>query len=289
MRKLRSSKIGTQLLLLLCTIIFALEYYWQPPEHTRGASISVASPVVRTLLFDDPKAYELELKLVDTYGMKSLNPAYPLSTRGQALREEAFTTPYWGGVYTAAVESLTGRKQTPTTILDPQLMCEQIREGQVWRLFTPCLLHGNVLHLVFNMMWLISLGFGIEQRIRTLRYLTLVGIIGIVSNCAEYLMSGPFFLGYSGVICGMIGFVASRQRVAPWERYALHKTAYSVFLFFIFILVAISVISFIMEVYLATHFSMGFANTSHVTGLLTGLGIGRMRWFKEQLHLAKKK
>ena len=62
----------------------------------------------------------------------------------------------------------------------------------------------------------------------------------------------------------------------------------SVFLFFIFVLVAISVISFIMEVYLGTRFSLGFANTSHVTGLLTGLGLGRMRWFKEQMHSAKK-
>lgn len=288
MRKLRSSKIGTQLLLLLCTIIFALEYFWQPSDHTQGASISVASPVVRTLLFDDPKAHELELRLIDAYGMKSLNPAYPLSTRGQELREEAFSTPYWGGAYASAVESLTGRKQTPPTTLNPQLMCEKIREGQVWRLFTPCLLHANILHLVFNMMWLIPLGFEIEQRIRTLRYLTLVAITGIVSNFAEYLMSGPFFLGYSGVICGMIGFIISRQQVAPWERYPLHKIAASVFLFFIFVLVAISVISFIMEVYLGTRFSLGFANTSHVTGLLTGLGLGRMRWFKEQMHSTKK-
>ena len=49
-----------------------------------------------------------------------------------------------------------------------------------------------------------------------------------------------------------------------------------------------TVISFIMEVYLGTRFSLGFANTSHVTGLLTGLGLGRMRWFKEQMHSTKK-
>lgn len=288
MRKLRSSKIVTQLILLVCITVFCLEYFWQPPELTRSVSVTVASPVVRTLLFDDPKAHELELTLIGTYGIKSLNPTYPLSPRGQSLREEVLTTPYWGGVYAATVEALTGREQIPPTAINSQLMCERIREGQVWRLFTPCLLHANILHIVFNMMWLIALGFSIEQRIHALRYLTLIGIVGVVSNCGEYLMSGPFFLGYSGVICGMIGFIASRQRVAPWERYTLQKPAYSALLFFIFALVAISVIGFIMEVYFAIPFSIGFANTSHVTGLFTGFMLGRMHWFKEQLDSTKK-
>jgi GlpG protein len=272
----------------VCITVFCLEYFWLPPELTRSVSITVASPVVRNLLFDDPKAHELELTLIGTYGMKGLNPAYPLSIRGQALREEVFTTPYWGGAYAATVESLTGRKQIPPTALKSQLMCERIREGQVWRLFTPCLLHANILHIVFNMMWVIGIGFGIEQRIHALRYLTLIGITGVVSNFAEYLMSGPFFLGYSGVICGMMGFIASRQRVAPWEQYNLQKAAYSALLFFIFALVAISMIGFIMEVYLAIPFSIGFANTAHVSGLVTGFMLGRMHWFKEQLDSAKK-
>lgn len=282
MRKQRSPKIVTQIVLALCIIVFGLEYFWHAPELTRSASVSVTSPVVRALLFDDPKAHELELSLIDTYGIKSLNPAYPLSARGQALRAKVQTTPYWGGFYSATVQALTGREQIPPTSIQPQLMCEQIREGQIWRLFTPCLLHANLLHLVFNMMWLLALGYGIEQRIHTLRYLALIGISGVVSNSAEYLMSGPFFLGFSGVICGMIGFVAARQRVAPWERYGLHKTAYSALLFFVFALVALSVICFVMEVYFGISFSMGFANTSHVSGLLTGLVIGRMGWFKEQ-------
>jgi GlpG protein len=282
MRKLRSSTIVTHGLLLVCILVFCLEHFWQPPELAKGISVSPSSPVVKALLFDDPRAHELELTLIETYGLKGLNPAYPLSARGEALRDEVRITPYWGGAYPATVEALTGRTQTPPTSIQPHLMCERIREGQVWRLFTPCLLHGNLIHIVFNMTWLIGLGVVIEQKIRALRYLVLIGIVGIVSNCAEYLMSGPFFLGFSGVVCGMIGFIAARQRVAPWERYTLHKTAYSSLLFFIFALVAISVISFITEIYLATSFSIGFANTSHVSGLFTGLLVGRLRWFKEQ-------
>lgn len=282
MRMQRLPKIVTQTVLAVCIIVFGLEYFWQTPELTRGVSVSVASPVVRALLFDDPKAHELELSLIQTYGMKSLNPAYPLGARGEALREKMLTTPYWGGLYSATVQSLTRKERIPPTSIQPQLMCERIREGQVWRLFTPCILHANILHLVFNMMWLLALGSWIEQRIRIGRYITLIGITGIVSNCAEYVMSGPFFLGFSGVICGMIGFIAARQRVAPWERYPLHKTAYSALLFFIFALVALSVICFIMEIFFGISCSLGFANTAHMSGLFTGLMIGRLSWFKEQ-------
>ena len=131
-------------------------------------------------------------------------------------------------------------------------------------------------------MWLITVGSEIERKIRTVRYLVLIVATGVISNCAEFVVAGPFFLGFSGVICGMVGFIAARRRVAPWERYGLNKATYSVFLFFIFALAAISVIGSIIEAYFATSFPIGFANAAHVAGLLAGLGLGRLRWFKEQ-------
>ncbi|MRS05375.1 rhomboid family intramembrane serine protease, partial [bacterium] len=39
---------------------------------------------------------------------------------------------------------------------------ELILRGQIWRLLTPVLLHGGLLHLAFNMYALYSIGRGLE-------------------------------------------------------------------------------------------------------------------------------
>ena len=41
-------------------------------------------------------------------------------------------------------------------------MTDQIWSGQLWRPLTSCLLHGDILHLVFNLYWLWIFGAVIE-------------------------------------------------------------------------------------------------------------------------------
>jgi GlpG protein len=129
-------------------------------------------------------------------------------------------------------------------------------------------------------MWIISLGSQIERKISPFRYLILIAIIAAVSNTAQYLMTGPHFEGISGVICGMIGFMAARQRISPWESYQFSHLLYSSLLFFIWAFAVIGGISFFLESYLYVHFPISFANTAHITGLATGMILGRMRWFQ---------
>jgi len=276
-----ASRYVTLGIILICSLLFGIDYGAKntalPPSYT---PLYASSVIFQHLLFDYPQSAVLENKLIDTYGIESLDLSFKLDAEGSALRNEFLKTPYWGGFYTEAVARLSKRDEIPTPSLSPSLIGERIQRGEAWRLFTPCLLHANIFHLVFNLLWIIALGSQIERRISPLRYLLLFIIIGVLSNIAQYLMTGPAFLGISGVICGMIGFIAARQRVAPWEAYCMSQALYSSLLFFIWTMVILGGTAFFLESYLHSHFSISIGNTSHVSGLVAGLLLGRLRWFR---------
>jgi len=82
----------------------------------------------------------------------------------------------------------------------------EIRGGQVWRLVTPMLLHFDVLHLLFNMLWMYQLGCAIESRRGTWRFFFLVIVISAVANLCQYALHDPMFGGMSGVVYGLLGY-----------------------------------------------------------------------------------
>lgn len=91
----------------------------------------------------------------------------------------------------------------------------EIRSGEIWRLWTPMLLHFGMLHIVFNMMWLLDLGSQIETRLGSVAFVLRVLVIELVSNVAQYLVAGPYFGGMSGVVFGLIGYIWIRGRRDP--------------------------------------------------------------------------
>src|SRR5262249_19576251 len=52
----------------------------------------------------------------------------------------------------------------------------EIRAGEVWRLVTPIFLHGGLLHLLFNMLWLYQLGGQIETQ-ESSRYIAVMVLV----------------------------------------------------------------------------------------------------------------
>jgi GlpG protein len=99
-----------------------------------------------------------------------------------------------------------------------------IRDGQVWRLLTPIFIHYGFLHIFFNLLWLRDLGSMIEARQGSLRLASLVVVIGIVSNVAQYIVSGPLFGGLSGVVYGLIGYIWMRGKRDPASGLFLHPS-----------------------------------------------------------------
>ena len=72
--------------------------------------------------------------------------------------------------------------------------------------FTPALIHFSAIHLIFNLMWWMSLGLKVEKRLGAMQLVFIFIITALLSNWAQFLMVGDNFGGLSGVVYGLLGF-----------------------------------------------------------------------------------
>lgn len=148
----------------------------------------------------------------------------------------------------------------------------EVLQGQIWRLFTPVLMHApiydprtnsifGILHIAFNMYWLRILGTWVEVRVRSRAFLGLVVLIGIGSNLLQYSMKGPFFVGMSGVVYGLLGYIWVQGKWNPaWPELNPQSML-------------------IMMIWLVLGFTgqLGpIANYAHLGGLIMGVALGAL-------------
>lgn len=81
-----------------------------------------------------------------------------------------------------------------------------IASGEWWRLFTSTLLHGSVLHLLFNMYALYWLGPQLERSLGHVRFAALYVLSALGGSVASYWFSdlNTVSVGASGAIFGLI-------------------------------------------------------------------------------------
>ncbi len=142
-----------------------------------------------------------------------------------------------------------------------------MEQGQYWRLITPVFLHFNLLHLVFNMLWLFDIGKRIEARQGGGHLVLLILTTGLVSNFVQYFWGGgaALFGGFSGVIYGLLGYCMLRERLDKTCRFGILPAIYGFMLFFL----AIGYTG-VLDVMLGG----SIANAAHTGGLLAGALIG---------------
>ena len=87
--------------------------------------------------------------------------------------------------------------------------------AQLWRWFTPILLHFSLTHLVFNLAWWLYLGRQFEQQLGTGLLLNVSLSVALVSNAAQYFIVHPYFGGMSGVVYGLFGYFWLAGRLNP--------------------------------------------------------------------------
>ncbi len=132
-----------------------------------------------------------------------------------------------------------------------------IAQGQIWRLFTPMLLHGSILHIAFNMYALYAIGPGLERYYRRYRYLALYILSGFTGNVLSFLISPQPSLGASTAIFGLLAaegvfLYQNRQIFGPAARRSLTN------------------VIMIAAVNLVIGLSPGIDNWGHIGGLIGG-------------------
>ncbi|GDX09915.1 hypothetical protein LBMAG57_16870 [Verrucomicrobiota bacterium] len=143
----------------------------------------------------------------------------------------------------------------------PSHFLPEVRAGEVWRLITPIFLHGDFMHIIFNMMWLAQFGKFIESRFGGAKLLALVMAIGVGSNLVQYVSAEhPYFGGMSGVNYGLFGFLWMKGKFGRDQNWQMHPQTVQLMLMWM-------VLCF-------TGLLGPIANGAHVGGLVIGALLG---------------
>jgi len=162
-----------------------------------------------------------------------------------------------------------------------------VRSGHFWRLVTPIFLHGDPLHLLFNMIWLVIFGRLIERREGTQFLFWLAIFCAVLSNSCQAWAPGWLggsrlgqgtiigsetqilflnFGGFSGVVYGMFGYIWMRGTWARVPEYQLSPL-------FLMIMMAFMLFGFIG---VDSLMGSNTANWGHGVGFFSGIFFGSM-------------
>ncbi len=113
---------------------------------------------------------------------------------------------YWIIAVTAII-SLVALQPAGSDLLTALWLDKQgLAAGEWWRLVTPVLVHGSLLHLLFNMYFLYLVGPLVEQLYGSLRFLLLYVLTAAAGSAASFVFGGPApSVGASGAIFGLCG------------------------------------------------------------------------------------
>jgi GlpG protein len=145
-----------------------------------------------------------------------------------------------------------------------------LKKFEIWRIFTPALLHGNAIHLLVNMLSLASLGRLAERLEGKGKYIAIMLICALGAHLLQGLMpptilgmkaigGTPFFVGISGVVMGLFGYLAVKTKIRSDLGIYFPPDSY----FMVGFIIVVGLIG-----------AMPFANLAHIGGLLTGAILG---------------
>ena len=135
------------------------------------------------------------------------------------------------------------------------------QEGQWWTLFTAIYLHGGLLHILFNVLWIRQLGPAVEELYGPSRLVIVFTVAGAAGFVASNLLVYDFTIGASGSIFGLLGALVAfgQKRGGTFGAMVLRQYGqWAVVLF---------VLGFLMP---------GVNNIAHAGGFVGGFAAGLM-------------
>jgi rhomboid protease GluP len=141
--------------------------------------------------------------------------------------------------------------------------------GRWWTLITATYLHGGILHILFNMLWLRRTGHWVEELFGASRFLIIYTLAGMVGSTVSILAGTSLFVGASGAIFGLFGALIyyGRQRGGTFGSAIFKQTA------------ILAAISFVLGLVMP-----GVDNWGHLGGFIGGFASAIVLSYEEKKH-----
>lgn len=193
--------------------------------------------------------------------MDQMQRAEPVSPRARRRYTPVITFLLAGLCVVLFVWPIVARQDNaaPMGMTTPQ----RVWDGHYGDLFTSVFAHANVIHILFNMTWLVQLGAMMEASLNPVAYLLFIVVAAFVGSSVELAVDSQTGIGFSGVVYAMFGFMwAGRNAFPGWKILANPQNLRLMAGWAVFCIVATGL-----------HW-MNIANGAHVGGLLFGVAAG---------------
>jgi rhomboid protease GluP len=140
-------------------------------------------------------------------------------------------------------------------------------QGRWWTLLTAIYLHGSLLHILFNVLWIRQLGPAVEELYGPARLVIIFTVAGVAGFAVSNVMSSHPTVGASGAIFGLLGAMVAygRRRGGAFGTLVLRQ--YGQWALVLFIL---------------GFFMSGVNNLAHAGGFAGGFAAGLVLSFSER-------
>jgi rhomboid protease GluP len=140
-------------------------------------------------------------------------------------------------------------------------------DGRWWTLLTAIYLHGSLLHILFNVLWIRQLGPAVEELYGPARFFVIYTVAGVVGFVVSNAIGVSFTVGASGSIFGLLGAMVAfgRRRGGVFGAMVLRQYG-----------------QWALVLFLLGFFMAGVNNLAHAGGFAGGFAAGLILSFSER-------